>query len=413
MVLSSARQSLVAALRPADDPARMEPFSGATPEDWREVVRLARLHRLSALLYDRLKIVKDLIPVEILQILRKDYLWIAERNVRLFHKLAGILEHFHHARIPVIPLKGAYLAEHVYGNIALRPMGDVDLLVREQDLMRARDILLNMGFDRTELFDEVTEETKHFHYWHSEHELCVEVHWNLTIPSDGIHPDIGALWERSRPALIKDVPVREMSPEDLVLHLCVHTSNHLFDMGLRAMCDLSETLAHFREELDWDCLFKRARQWGAGRCVYVNLRLAGELLNVPVPAGLPDGTALRDSDEGYLSFAGECLFVSAEEPEKAWREASGLARMLIEDGIVGKLLSVWRGIFLPRHVMAFLYPVSPHSWRIFLYYPVRVKDMLKRNGRMAFGLLAGEKRTVSRAERQRRIEALRKWLSSG
>ena len=57
------------------------------------------------------------------------YLASAHRNLRLFGELRQILRAFNAAGLSVIPLKGACLAEMIYGNIALRPMVDVDLLL--------------------------------------------------------------------------------------------------------------------------------------------------------------------------------------------------------------------------------------------------------------------------------------------
>ena len=48
--------------------------------------------------------------------------------------------------IEVIVLKGASLVESVYGNPALRQMGDVDLLVREGDFKAAVDVLKKDGY---------------------------------------------------------------------------------------------------------------------------------------------------------------------------------------------------------------------------------------------------------------------------
>jgi hypothetical protein len=50
------------------------------------------------------------------------------------------------ARIPFLVLKGAALAHLVYGDARLRPMRDVDLLVRKDDAGRALDVLMRCGF---------------------------------------------------------------------------------------------------------------------------------------------------------------------------------------------------------------------------------------------------------------------------
>jgi hypothetical protein len=58
-------------------------------------------------------------------------LYSALRNMRRCHELSKVLRILQNDGIPVIVLKGAALAEVVYGNIALRSMSDVDLLVKK------------------------------------------------------------------------------------------------------------------------------------------------------------------------------------------------------------------------------------------------------------------------------------------
>jgi Uncharacterised nucleotidyltransferase len=50
------------------------------------------------------------------------------------------------AGVPLLVLKGAALAQLVYEDPRLRPMRDVDLLVRKTDARRALDVLMRCGF---------------------------------------------------------------------------------------------------------------------------------------------------------------------------------------------------------------------------------------------------------------------------
>ena len=50
------------------------------------------------------------------------------------------------ARVPFLVLKGAALAHLVYDDSRLRPMRDVDLLIRKHDAGRAHDVLIGCGF---------------------------------------------------------------------------------------------------------------------------------------------------------------------------------------------------------------------------------------------------------------------------
>jgi hypothetical protein len=58
----------------------------------------------------------------------------------LYQELQTVLKtfKFRAASIAVIALKGAFLAELVYENIGLRAIGDVDLLVKKEDLEKVQ-----------------------------------------------------------------------------------------------------------------------------------------------------------------------------------------------------------------------------------------------------------------------------------
>jgi len=103
--------------------------------DWEDLLRTSALHGVTPLLYHRLTTFHTGIPIpaEVVRELRCSYLRNAGRNMHLYHELGKVLGRLRQADIPVIALKGAHLAEAVYGNIALRPMNDVDLLVQTED----------------------------------------------------------------------------------------------------------------------------------------------------------------------------------------------------------------------------------------------------------------------------------------
>ncbi len=61
---------------------------------------------------------------DILLRLKKEYQWSLARNMILFDELNRVLKAFNEAGIEVIVLKGAALAQTVYPDIALRPMGE-------------------------------------------------------------------------------------------------------------------------------------------------------------------------------------------------------------------------------------------------------------------------------------------------
>ena len=82
------------------------------------------------------------LPEPVREKMKRIYFLSAARNARIYHELLIVLRALNDKDIQVILLKGAHLADSVYGNIALRPMADVDLLARSGDLLKIHHMLI-------------------------------------------------------------------------------------------------------------------------------------------------------------------------------------------------------------------------------------------------------------------------------
>ncbi|MCK4529160.1 signal peptidase I, partial [candidate division WOR-3 bacterium] len=112
--------------------------------NWNIFLEKARGEGISPLVFLRLPeivINKDAIPKYVTEELKEDYYLNAARNALIFKELGKALETFRKAGLQVIVMKGAALAEAVYGNLALRPMADVDLLVKKETLRQVDELL--------------------------------------------------------------------------------------------------------------------------------------------------------------------------------------------------------------------------------------------------------------------------------
>ena len=175
----------------------------------------------------------------------------ALRNALLFEDLAAILASAERNRLDVIVLKGAALAETVYGDRSLRPMRDVDLLIRDEHLVEFEQHLATRGYV-------LGREWARARQWHRDHDYhlayykrpdglptaSVELHWHLESPLWPFHVDLEGLWMRAVPATVAGVRTKVLSAEDTLLHLCVHACKHKLTAGLRAYCDIAEVLRH-------------------------------------------------------------------------------------------------------------------------------------------------------------------------
>ncbi len=120
--------------------------------DWKYLLETSIRQGVSPLFYNGLKQMgqsielKDVIPLSFYQELKGLYLGNCSRNQRLYRVLKEIVEEFDRAGVPVMGLKDIQLAREVYADIGLRPMGDLDLLIHQQDYDRAAVCMRRLGF---------------------------------------------------------------------------------------------------------------------------------------------------------------------------------------------------------------------------------------------------------------------------
>jgi hypothetical protein len=235
------------------------------------------------------------IPAGVLESLANSYYACARRNILFFHVLGEVLTAFREAGVPVMVLKGAALAEAIYGNIALRPMGDLDLLVHADDLAITQQILEGLGFRLpTGLLNPAYYRKTHFHipYYHTSIPgVILEVHWGLQEDFGPLQPDLDEIWQGALRTRVAGVETLVMGLEDLLLYLCLHLDKHgyynrylltrpdaeahiLSGYGANELiwyCDVWEVLQRHQEEVDWSRFVEKARRWGIEGAVYCSL----------------------------------------------------------------------------------------------------------------------------------------------
>ena len=253
--------------------------------DWPALVALANRQSVAPVLYSRLKDRAAALPLEAAAGLRESYLASAARNMRVFHELNQILVAFRAAEVSVIPIKGAHLARAVYDDVALRQMTDIDLWVPRDQLETARRVMQSLGYtahskaDRPQaLQDALAGETQMF----KAGATLVELHWNI-FPGEWVRHtakvDEQEVWDRSIP--FDGDAERQLSPEDAIVHLCVHLAvNHqMSGIGLRTLVDLDR--ARQKWSVDWKVVAQRARAWRVSTATWIVLSALAELFGDP------------------------------------------------------------------------------------------------------------------------------------
>ncbi|NIN66760.1 MAG: hypothetical protein GTO63_19135 [Anaerolineae bacterium] len=253
-----------------------------TDVNWDGFLEQAAKHCVAPLIYHTMRDEHGILPASVKQKLREEYYLSAVRNTLLYQELANILATFNDAGLPVIVLKGAALAQEMYGNIALRPMSDIDLLVKGEEIASGQQLLLQRGYSPIELAHPTGRHST-FEGDAAGYRVHIEVHSHIvssayyrsTIPEDW-------LWRDPVRLPVGDNPALMLSPEGIVVHSCLHLLDHVAVPGsLLWLCDIKEVSQ--RHDIAWDAFVDNLVHFRIASPVRSVLFECSRLLRLPIP----------------------------------------------------------------------------------------------------------------------------------
>lgn len=278
------------------------------PLDWAFLIQMARIHGVLPLVYRSLnQICPGTIPLPLLHQLQQQFRLNTQQNLLLMQELLRLLSLFEQQSIPVLPFKGVLLAITVYGNLSLRQITDLDLLVDESSLETAKDLLLSQGY---ELRINVPWE---MHLIRREQAYIYNIDLHNTIVPKHLSSPLQStdVWRQVRSTTIAGASIPNLSPEMILLMLCLNGTKDGWK-GLNRICDIAELIR--TQSLDWAIVMQQAQTWRMQRLVRVGLKLAADLLHAKFPNSIEHWL---ESDRIAVALATEVeqrLFAPRFEP---------------------------------------------------------------------------------------------------
>jgi hypothetical protein len=350
--------------------------------DWNYFLKKARENAVSAIVYFRLnKNKSDFpdIPQEILEELKSNYYLNATKNTLLFEELGRALEAFKKSGLPVIALKGAALAETAYGNLALRPMTDIDLLVKKEDMFRIDEELRRLGYwssDRSvNDVDFLATYLMTLDYrTTSPNSPSFHIHWhfvNSTVPNEIYirHIQMEDIWKDAEKAIISNVETLVMAPHHLLIHLSEHALRVTHSLGkLSFLCDISEAINFYQERLNWERLLESSFKFHLNPMVYFTLYFTSQFLEARIPEHV-----LQELRPKRLTL-GERIFMNSVSNNNHVRGLSYLVHLPMNEGFFRKTKFVFRTFFPPREILAQRNYLTPSKFSV-RYYFFRINEI--------------------------------------
>lgn len=351
--------------------------------DWNYIIGCSIKQGISPLFYWNLKKInngKD-VPSEIMKNLEKIYYSNLARNMLLYDELSKILTAFKKAGIDTIVLKGAFLAEEIYKNIGLRPMSDIDLLIKEKDLQKAKKELTELKYSATSVHQTKLHEQfqtvldNELSFINHNIKIAIDLHWDIQSPYIPYKVDINKFWNNARLIKITGVETLTFAPEDLLQHLCLHMDKHISISSspaakpLRDYCDIAEVTKYYKDEINWDYFLQSSKGYGIEEPIFQGLFIAKKYFGAFVPKNV-----LSELKTVKSNICFEEIFkgLTKEDPSKKYQclETDRLANLKKVKGIWNKSRVIFGYVFPSKEFMVHCYSIKNEK-QICRYYLTR------------------------------------------
>lgn len=257
--------------------------------NWDYLLRMAKEQGVLPLIYWSINShYAKYLPVNILAHLARDFKINAAHNLLLLGELLKVLSILRDNSIEVISFKGPILALSIYGELTLRQFRDLDILVRPDDFLKARDLLLLEGYTNLpstsakewEAILKYDKSQNHSLFYKKDSEINIELHWAVYMKIYPSRLETDDLFGRGESLEFFGNVILSMSPEDMLIFSCNHAAKHNYSR-ISWICDIAMILKS--GSINWSYVIKFVRNAGIERSFNLSLFLAYDLLQAPVP----------------------------------------------------------------------------------------------------------------------------------
>lgn len=169
------------------------------------------------------------------------------------------------AGVEWVVFKGLAIALRYHRDIAIRPMGDVDILIRREDLGKAEGILQALGW-KYRYAQAKKPHDLHSHDYINGNKSGLDLHWHSLHESPVAGID-DVLWQRTETLMWQGLSMRIMGREDLVLTAMINGMREPESMYCGWIFDVA-AIVRERPGFDWDLVWNEAGRRGLRKMAF-------------------------------------------------------------------------------------------------------------------------------------------------
>lgn len=229
-------------------------------------------------------------------------------------------------------------------------MGDIDVLVKPGDVLKAAVILEGLGYTHPAInFDprkpySIYLNSFVFSGLPARVNYSVHLHWHLlnsTLPFFIYRIAMDDIWSGTRIERTKDADLIMLEPHHLLLYLSLHAFHHSFDSPV-LLEDIKKTVEFYKGKLDWPRLVDYARRWNACMPFYTALYLTSRICG----AGIP-GEIINSVKPDKISKNGQKAIAIILKNGKGWQNVAYPLFLDMADSLWDKAKFVILSLFPP------------------------------------------------------------------
>lgn len=237
--------------------------------------------RLLPLVCDRLRELRydDPLMPRLKGVRRKDW----TKTLMLFARTAPAVAALEAAGVRTMLIKGAPMALTIYHAVAVRPLADLDIVVRPTDAAQALRILRDLGWTAGTTIRAHELPDSYAIDLHADDGLEIDLHWHCLRETPAAAAD-DWFWSTAVPFDFQGVRTLQPSPTALLLHTVIHGVRSNNEPPLRWIPDAMTIMRVRGDAIDWRALTDFAARQKLSYRLHLGLALLARTYAAPVPA---------------------------------------------------------------------------------------------------------------------------------
>ncbi len=262
--------------------------------DINTLIALANQHGILPLIYKSLKkllqsnSILDTNHSTLLADFKTAYTQIAQRNILMSAELIRIMKLLERNNIKALAFKGPTLSQIAYGDITLRQFGDLDILIKKENLNEIDLILKKSNYQRVLQLTKKEEALwiKYAHdigFYHPNKNIMLELHWKMMLEQHPIQLNNINFFDKIQQIELNRNLIATFSTENLLIYLCIHGSKHLYER-LEWVIDIDRLIRN--NKVDWNIMNSLTNDRNYSKMLYLGLEISYSLFMTPLPQNI-------------------------------------------------------------------------------------------------------------------------------